>query len=108
MSVTSENVVKHTPGPWKIKGPDRVEGDYAILADGFIIAQAYKQTDDDRFEPVDANARLIAAAPELLKECEKSLEAFLHIQQYIEPSMIDEDGIKQLKAAIAKAKGGGS
>ena len=56
---------KHTPGPWKVItldghtyiNPDRDSGEYALIA---RIQQNGNQ----------ANARLIAAAPELLKALE--------------------------------------
>jgi len=48
---------KHTSGPWKVVGRD-IE-----TADGYTLASVVEQ---DAYEDHDANARLIAAAPELL------------------------------------------
>ena len=62
----------HTPKPWKII--TEAEGfagattgkDLGIIdKDGNIIAEVFHQLDDDLFAPVEANARLIAKAPEL-------------------------------------------
>ncbi len=61
----------HTPGPWGDVQPgngstDRDEpGCRWIIHDGRIVAKTCQQADEST-----ANARLIAAAPELLKACE--------------------------------------
>lgn len=71
--------MKHTPGPWKesrAKERDNTGGwDYAILdGNNKIIAEAFENvgfasgsTVIHDFRPVEANARLIASAPELLE-----------------------------------------
>jgi len=69
--------MKYTPGPWNIKGPAKgkwdVTGDYAILdAEGKIIAEVYKTVAYGDLRPAEANARLIAAAPDLLEACKKA------------------------------------
>jgi len=62
----------HTQGPWTIKGPSPGGsamddgGDYAILAQGEIIAEVIFMTAANTFQPAEANARLIAKAPALL------------------------------------------
>ncbi len=62
---------RHTPGPWKVfGGPGRLRHSLAVIdsipdVDGKIIANCIchvATTNDD----CDANAKLIAAAPELL------------------------------------------
>ena len=58
---------KYTPGPWKM-GEIYKEDIFQVLQDGSIdvpawIATLPKFTDDEKF----ANAKLIAAAPELLE-----------------------------------------
>lgn len=55
---------KHTPGPWKVKA-------HTILDQGGnTVAQAhhpfYRRGDVEDTDPREANARLLAAAPELL------------------------------------------
>lgn len=57
------NETKHTPGPWKIQEAfNRIETDREIIAtvDGWELGNG------------KANARLIAAAPELLQALEQS------------------------------------
>ena len=59
-------MAKHTPGPWNVKeietgwiiGPDRIER-------AGYIADVHKHTIPDTDDTARANARLIAAAPDL-------------------------------------------
>ena len=64
--------LNYTPGPWEIKGPSKNANptrcnDYAIIKDGFIIAETFYQVDTNEFRNSEANAQLMAAAPEMLK-----------------------------------------
>lgn len=87
--------MQHTPGPWKY-GYERPtaqdpEEQWAIvtIAGGHIVANV---NPDSR---QDANARLIAAAPDLLA----ALEAVVFISDR------KHDAWDKARAAIAKAKG---
>ena len=58
----------HTPGPWGCDGTE-------VHAEHLVICNAYRSRTDDegnwmRSEEVEANARLIAAAPDLLAACQ--------------------------------------
>lgn len=68
---------KHTPGPWKIS-EKRANGTKAYVdgSAGYVVAQAYCSPSsnikyNDLWEEAEANARLIAAAPDLLHFAEK-------------------------------------
>lgn len=96
---------KHTPGPWTITGPGKYipgfsdGGDYAIEdAAGQIIAEAIHQVDRSEFRPAEANARLIAAAPEMLEALRRSLS---WLSSY--PGEGAMGCYDQARAAIAKA-----
>tara|TARA_R110000787_G_scaffold209159_1_gene319202 strand:- start:125 stop:427 length:303 start_codon:yes stop_codon:yes gene_type:complete len=57
----------HTPGPWSIEDdtPGETTGlRFAINSKDYIIART-----TDGWKEAEANARLIAAAPELLEQC---------------------------------------
>ena len=98
---------KHTPGPWIHDDFDR----HYVVAGHIYIAIADDGRDDDegtaegRYgteEEVEANARLIAAAPELLK-------ALRATYAYGNGEATDLDWISTAElaeAAIAKAEGG--
>jgi len=89
---------KHTKGPWS------VQGDTYVTVNSLIITHC-KQAGNTTLEEAQANARLIAAAPELLEALELCLEA---IQPYYDS---DDDGSMEAAAsnaalaAINKAKG---
>jgi hypothetical protein len=57
--------MSHTPGPWRV---DRSDDDPRIRSERFGIALVTGGLDDDEAQPVrQANARLLAAAPEMLE-----------------------------------------
>ena len=98
---------QHTPGPWKSL-PEEADKPY-IRVRGTALGRRYKianvmdptyngATDQD-FEETRANARLIAAAPELYA----ALEQIAQISEYNTSSMGWVVGLA--KAAIAKATG---
>ncbi len=58
---------KHTPGPWKVVGTE-IWGANVKIASG---RGAYDEKDRQKNK---ANARLIAAAPDLLAACKTTLE----------------------------------
>ena len=75
--MTTQTQTKYTLGPWHARGPSQPDNtggrDRCVLDDdGKIIAECFEHVgfSDDRktyaVRPAEANARLIAAAPELL------------------------------------------
>jgi len=98
---------KHTPGPWEIlrycnvrdNDPDAV----GVGSDMGIVADVWK--DGVMEEAGDANAKLIAAAPELLKMLEIAGAYVKEMgSEHSWPSAIEED-YRNIRAAIAKAEG---
>jgi len=72
---------KHTPGPWRISAESQsiVEQDNQAIGSvlGLLIATAHGYTDSGYFPDDDegvSNARLIAAAPELLEALKHCVE----------------------------------
>lgn len=103
---------KHTPGPWEVaENDDEFEcvdifdmGLMAIIDDlGDPVAHVESWVDDgdDKHEEAMANARLIAAAPDLLSACEMMLDQLKC--DYLEP---DGERWSYALEAIAKATGG--
>lgn len=91
---------KHTPGPWEVYGGtragiDKEDGSFSIVVAGYDDDECgiYGHTDAE----AAANARLIAAAPDLLAACRAALEG-----QSIPPF----EKYEMIRAAIAKATGG--
>jgi hypothetical protein len=90
-----------TPGPWKL------EAGRSIVTDGGRFNLAYstdKKTGAASFPnflELDANAALIAAAPDLLAALERVMEC-----HRLKISLVTNAGaVEQARAAIAKAKG---
>jgi hypothetical protein len=94
--MTSDTVVSHTPGPWTVNERGHVSGKRAV-------AELYY---DPRNPELEANARLIAAAPELLEEL-RNLEWWL--TEYVLPAAGNPEAVRRnlraIRAAITKAEG---
>jgi hypothetical protein len=85
---------KHTPGPWHVF-EGRAPGSLEIFAYKTAVAECWRRAD----APTEmANARLIAAAPELLK-------VLLEIEKFMGADFHDLPMAKQALSAIAKATG---
>ena len=89
---------KHTQGPWAIHSQGA--GFEVESGHGDIVAQAQQVYGDRRHEVRRANAKLIAAAPELLA----ALEAITDLYDTDEGCRSLPE-YKAARAAIAKAKG---
>ena len=87
---------QHTPGPWE------VEDGYAIVStEGEFIASC-NESDDN----CNADAALIAAAPDLLAALEIAEGRLMCIDaQKLDTVARNDDVIDRIRAAIAKAKG---
>ncbi len=88
---------KHTPGPWRLDGP-HVVGDNEHSAKVRVAKVAYTNTNVGK-----ANARLIAAAPDLL-EAARWAATQLGYKHRTNHNTEYCDGIDALRAAIARAE----
>lgn len=97
----------HTPGPWATIDGD---GEYIIKTiapagrNGYTIADVFSHFEATNPE-AEANARLIASAPELLEalqECVKALE----LEHEIALSLTQSRAVSKAKQAINKATEG--
>lgn len=89
----------HTPGPWGCDGTE-------VHAEHLVICNAYRSRTDDEgnwmsSEEVEANARLIAAAPDLLA----SLKAIVEASQFEGEVAWLEKLWPQVDAALDEAEG---
>ena len=108
---------KHTPGPWEVLnetevftglGADSGDGVKSLPSDGWMIADCGDCVTFTEIGPAElgrdlrkANARLIAAAPDLLQALEGLLLA------YNDPGntgSTHDDKVEAARAAIAKAR----
>jgi hypothetical protein len=85
---------KRTPGPWTVNNGDMIWGP----GEEFIAECIH--------EPYEANAALIAAAPDLLEACEKVLAAYdASKTRGYSTSPAEDRAAAQCREAIARAKG---
>lgn len=91
----------HTPGPWVYLTVDHIPPNsvYSTSIKGYVVSVAMKPSFTTS-EQWAADARLIAAAPELLEELQSILEWAL-----IEKAPLRGQEIRSIRAAIAKATG---
>lgn len=108
---------KHTPGPWTLEAPWRV------VANGINIASTWtRRVDEERLDgeswldmrtrvqptleavkaEAEANARLIASAPDLLEALEDLLNDCINF----DGGKLTDAFLVKAARAIAKAKGG--
>ena len=94
---------KHTLGPWAVvlrhEPMEIAQKTKLHTKDGLIIAEIRWNPSCYRGDIMDANARLIAAAPELLEAC-KDLMAGFSVK-----TQADEVLMKETQWIIAKAEG---
>jgi hypothetical protein len=104
---------RHTPGPWTLDSafPDidgyKVRGGTLVFRKGpRLIAVVKNQGDSPIAEDHLSDARLIAAAPDLLSALKK-MRAWIGGMSFTPPSLVAECDalIEQAQAAIAKAEG---
>ena len=115
---------KHTPGPWRANGhtvytadavehwlgnrdPKPREVCRCVDNEADDITPGFAAGEDDNapdFEDATANARLIAAAPDLLAALQRILElrAYISLEAYKAETW---NAAEQARAAIAKAQG---
>lgn len=100
--------MKHTPGPWMAE--EGIEGQglrWVTGKNGEQVAQVYS----DYKNPLEANARLIAAAPDLLATLQKVVDYHKYVQEkciwHLEANaQVDLiDILRDTQAAIANAIG---
>ena len=93
---------KHTKGPWIICYDGNIDSKSgrSICAMGF---STYKEYNDQ--PEMKANARLIAAAPELLEACKEQMRVIETMGNKTGCWPINDDNLQMAKAAIAKAEG---
>lgn len=92
---------KHTPGPWRVFGGTDDDRGHVMTSDGYAVADCCLDYSSIPTREQLENARLIAAAPDLLA-------ALKEIAEWTERYTTPGHPISTVaRAAIAKATGGG-
>jgi hypothetical protein len=103
--------MQHTPGPWEVGNVEDISADdeapewrAEVKCDGYEVAAGYGLTADE----AEANARKIAALPELFKAVELAfgdISAFYGQRDNTkEPPAIDFGTVEAIWAAYEKAR----
>ena len=92
---------KHTPGPWYVgSGTYECRNIYSVASvtddEGFTYQPIVASVEDDGIKCWDANARLIAAAPDLLEALQEMVRTF---------AKNHAPAVDVARAAIARATG---
>lgn len=105
-------MAKHTPGPWKLHPdyPNQVFDSHADAPNvrynlNNLICDCATLGDPDKSKAQIANARLIAAAPELLQACKMALSLIGTDAESANGCPRPEELAIDLRAVIAKAEG---
>lgn len=101
----AQSIAKHTPGPWRVftaKPPN----DHKIIGIGELTGEGIADCGFGVWRGGSAealaNARLIAAAPELLAALKAARR---YVETCADPFNKDDHVLKQVDAAIARATG---
>jgi hypothetical protein len=116
--------MRHTPGPWAVRGPDAEERELDIAegvsAEDMELTEVYAEEGGAQVcyvmntTPCEAaNALLIAAAPEMLATIKRLREVFeqlsdgdwRHLDATYVDQLIEGDGLVGCDRVIAKAEG---
>jgi len=89
--------MKHTPGPWRVEKSGYTQIACLVYAGDYpVLNTAVPPSSKEEWE---SNAKLIAAAPDLLEACKKALIHFDHL------GLVGTNGIMEdLRQAIKKAE----
>jgi len=93
---------QHTPGPWNVEYPDDDSHIFVTDLQDVTVATVWRQPLDPP-EWADSNARLIAAAPEMLSALEV---AYAELENHRDVPGIAKHVLPCIRAALAEAKGG--
>jgi len=96
----------HTPGPWIIMGNYHPQ----VWAGGTLLVPNVNARRDDiggqQLSEIFANAKLIAAAPDLLAACERADALLGELRRHLSdlPAVHANNVLETVRAAIAKAR----
>lgn len=100
---TADTVAQHTPGPWAVRPNGANSSPFGIedAEQNHIASAIFEMTNG--IEGARANARLIAAAPDMLAALKRLWE--LGQEPYPEVERETADALADARNAIAKAEG---
>ena len=104
-TIEREEMSKHTPGPWNVESAGSIFDIWADRLTGSGMVAEVLNIESNGMNAGEANARLIAASPEMFKELDRIANWNLDVR----PGHVDYRNRQSVKDAaaslIAKAKG---
>jgi hypothetical protein len=100
---TTEQKTKHTPGPWANDKSGEYNRRWVIRHNGLVVAEIRTSALDRTKDDAPSNARLIAAAPEMLEALQAVADAYQRMFDVMPVAWQTFDDIVQ--QAIARATG---
>jgi hypothetical protein len=104
----------HTRGPWTVQQgiqhgsnpPSRqLVSHFRIYGDGILITELFPPQIEEEREMVDANARLIAAAPELLEQLKQARQYVAKVAAEAISPVFANRRLRDMQLTIDKAEG---
>lgn len=96
--MSTQNAVSHTPGPWH----SLALGTHVRAADHSGIAKL--ATRNGNADEQAANARLIAAAPDMLEALREAWDQFEQMEKMFRDDLEFMGALSAVRAAVAKAE----
>ncbi len=107
-------MIKHTPGPWSLSNEPFEKSDNGVLqghvtvdapSHGALAQVVWKMADAQTSPECEANARLIAAAPDLLTKGKHLAVKLAEVYRAAGQSPKDCQAIREWMETVAKAEG---
>lgn len=106
----AQPLTQHTPGPWSLRHSRNGSGDIGIAAPGVgnVIAECFAamRHHDERSPEVEANARLMSAAPDLLRACADWIRWLDADEWRDDAADYEREMLNAMRTAIRKATDG--
>jgi hypothetical protein len=104
--------MKHTPGPWTLSFDEKkvgtISGETRGWGEDHLVTGLSCGANPSGFsEELLANARLIAAAPEMHEELTEAWACIEHLSQYAPKGMVDDikETLERIHRVLVKAEG---
>jgi hypothetical protein len=100
---TTMSNATHTPGPWHVRSSEGQQSHVVYAADNYAIANATTYHGQHPLHCAEANAHLIAAAPELLQQCLEITAAWQVLERKWKEGIEESEYVKGVRHGFKNA-----
>ena len=93
----------HTPGQWSVDYLD-LNSQRVVMGEHFAICTCWHHSVGSIEKEMEANARLISAAPDLLEALEGAIEWMSCVEGHLRDGQPFQSNLAEYRAAISKAR----